>query len=370
MARGYSKGRGGFVGTLVSQRFIDRDPASVTRGGATIQAASSTDETVSTFTSSGTLTLECATTVIEYLIVAGGGGACGSGSQQHPGAGGGGGGGFLTKACYPVTGGTDLTITVGAGGTAETGNSCTGRGGDSSITGPGICNVTATGGGYGHRLANGGPGGSAGGGYNSGTNGNVGNTPPAPSAKGGPQGNNSLGRGGGGACTGTDGIGQAHKCSPHSPVAPEGAGPNPPLYSEVGDGGKGRQSPLTGTKFFAGGGGGGGYQNTPCGSPGRSGSGGAFNSCYTQPSCGPGGGRGGAFHGTIASVAGRANSGGGGGGGGGSGFLTGQPFAGSTGGSGFVKIKQPAICVPASASGIFDLTDQLEARAADTWPNS
>ena len=368
MARGYSKGRGGFVGTLVSQRFIDRDPASVTRGGATIQAASSTDETVSTFTSSGTLTLECATTVIEYLIVAGGGGACGSGSQQHPGAGGGGGGGFLTKACYPVTGGTDLTITVGAGGAASQGDSCAGRGGASSITGPGICNVTATGGGNGHRLAHGGPGGSAGGGYNSGTNGNVGNTPPAPSAKGGPQGNNSAGRGGGGACTGTDGIGQAFKCAPVSPVAPEGSAPGP--YSEEGDGGKGRQSPLTGTKFFAGGGGGGGYQNVPVGCTGRSGAGGSFGSCYTQPSCGPGGGRGGAFHGTIAAVAGRANSGGGAGGAGGSGFLTGQGFSGAAGGSGFVKIKQPAICIAASASGIFDLTDQLEARAADTWPNS
>ena len=368
MPRGYSKGRGGHIGSLVSQKFLDRDPASVTRGGATIQAASSVSETVSTFTSSGTLTLECATTVIEYLIVAGGGGSCGSSSQQHPGAGGGGGGGFLTKACYPVTGGTDLTITVGAGGTAETGNSCTGRGGDSSITGPGICNVTATGGGYGHRLANGGPGGSAGGGYNSGTNGNVGNTPPAPSAKGGPQGNNSAGRGGGGACTGTDGIGQAFKCAPVSPVAPEGPAPGP--YTEEGDGGKGRQSPLTGTKFFAGGGGGGGYQNVPVGCTGRSGAGGSFGSCYSQPACGPGGGRGGAFNGTIAAQAGRANSGGGAGGAGGSGFLTGQGFSGAAGGSGFVKIKQPAICIAASASGVFDLTDQLEARAADTWPNS
>lgn len=370
MARGYSKGRGGHIGTLVSQRFINADPASVTRGGATIQAAASEDEVVSTFTSSGTLSLACATTVIEYLIVAGGGGACGSGSQQHPGAGGGGGGGFLTKACFPVTGGTDLTVTIGAGGAHQQGDSCAGRGGDSSIAGPGICNVTATGGGNGHRLAHGGPGGSAGGGYNSGTNGEVGNTPPAPSAKGGPQGNNSVGRGGGGACTGTNGIGQAHKCAPVSPVAPEGTGPNAPLYSEVGDGGKGRQSPLTGTTFFAGGGGGGGYQNTSCGSPGRSGSGGAFGSCYTQPSCGPGGGRGGAYHGAVAAVAGAANKGGGGGGGGGSGFLTGQPFTGAVGGSGFVKIKQPAICTPASASGIFDLTDQLEARAGDTWPNS
>jgi len=370
MARGYSKGRGGFVGTLVSQRFINADPASITRGGATIQAASSVDETVSTFTSSGTLTLECATTVIEYLIVAGGGGSCCSSSQQHPGSGGGGGGGFLTKACYPVTGGTDLTITVGAGGSASTGDSCTGRGGASSVAGPGICNVEATGGGYGHRLAHGGPGGSAGGGYNSGTNGEVGNTPPAPSAKGGPQGNNSVGRGGGGACTGTNGIGQAHKCFPHSPIAPEGGGPNPGRYSESGDGGKGRASPLTGTTLYAGGGGGGGYQNTPCGGPGRCGAGGAFGSCYTQPACGPGAGRGGAYHGTIGAQAGAANKGGGAGGAGGSGFLTGQGFSGAAGGSGFVKIKQPAICIAASASGIFDLTDQLEARAADTWPNS
>ena len=39
MPRGYSKGRGGHIGSLVSQKFLDRDPASVTRGGATIQAA-------------------------------------------------------------------------------------------------------------------------------------------------------------------------------------------------------------------------------------------------------------------------------------------------------------------------------------------
>ena len=163
MARGYSKGRGGHIGTLVSQKFINADPASITRGGATIQAAASEDEVVSTFTSSGTLSLACATTVIEYLIVAGGGGACGSGSQQHPGSGGGGGGGLLTKACFPVTGGTDLTITIGAGGAHQQGDACAGRGGDSSITGPGICNVTATGGGNGMRLAHGGPGGSGGG---------------------------------------------------------------------------------------------------------------------------------------------------------------------------------------------------------------
>jgi hypothetical protein len=369
MAKGYSKGRGGFVGTLVSQKFINADPASITRGGATIQAASTSCAVTSTFTSSGTLSLACATTAIEYIIVAGGGGSCCSSSQQHPGAGGGGGGGFLTKACFPVTGGTDLTITIGAGGAASQGDSCTGRGGNSSIAGPGICDVVATGGGYGHRLAHGGPGGSAGGGYNGGTNGNVGNTPPAPSAKGGPQGNNSVGRGGGGACTGTNGIGQACKCSPESPAAPEGAGPNAPLYSETGDGGKGKASPLTGTVLFGGGGGGGGYQNTPCGSPGRSGAGGAFNSCYGQPACGPGGGRGGAYHGTIGAQAGAANKGGGAGGAGGSGFLTGQGFSGAAGGSGFVKILQPAICISASASGIFDLTDQLEARAGDTWPN-
>ena len=72
MARGYSKGRGGHIGNLVSQRFINADPATITRGGATIQAASSTCAVTSTFTSSGTLTLECATTIIEYLVVAGG----------------------------------------------------------------------------------------------------------------------------------------------------------------------------------------------------------------------------------------------------------------------------------------------------------
>ena len=65
MAKGYSKGRGGFVGTLVSQKFINADPASVTRGGATIQAAASEDEVVSTFTSS----LEITTTLNTLLSV-------------------------------------------------------------------------------------------------------------------------------------------------------------------------------------------------------------------------------------------------------------------------------------------------------------
>ena len=368
MAKGYSKGRGGFVGTLVSQKFINADPASVTRGGATIQAAASEDEVVSTFTSSGTLSLACATTIIEYLIVAGGGGACGSGSQQHPGGGGGGGGGFLTKACYPVTGGDDLTITIGAGGAHQQGDSCTGRGGNSTIVGDCMTNVVATGGGYGHRLAHGGPGGSAGGGYNGSCNGNVGNTPCAPSDFGGPQGNNSAGRGGGGACLGSCGIGQAQKGAPTPVTAPEGS-PAPHLYGQEGNGGKGKASPLTGTVLFAGGGGGGGYQNVPAGCTGRVGRGGQFGCVYTQPACGPGGGIGGGYHGTIASVAGVGGKGGGGGGGGGSGFLTSQPFAGTAGGAGFVKILQPAICVAASASGIFDLTDLIEARAGDTWPN-
>ena len=34
MPRGYSKGRGGHIGSLISQKFLDRDLTSITRGGA------------------------------------------------------------------------------------------------------------------------------------------------------------------------------------------------------------------------------------------------------------------------------------------------------------------------------------------------
>jgi hypothetical protein len=99
---------------------------------------------IHTFTASGTFTAEGAANV-EVLVVAGGGGGAGS----PWGGGGGGGGGVIHHPTYPVTAGA-ITVTVGAGGAANT------VGGD-SFFGP----MKAFGGGG--ACSNCGPGGSGGG---------------------------------------------------------------------------------------------------------------------------------------------------------------------------------------------------------------
>lgn len=209
--------------------------------------------TVISFTSSGTWTAPAGVNSVEYLVVAGGGGGQ-SGT-------GGGAGGFRTATGFPVTSGTNYTVTVGAGGAAGI------KGNDSVFS-----TITSVGGGGGNVEAG---GGSGGGGQRSS---DLGARTGKPGTVG--QGNNggdgmadnengSGGGGGGGAgAVGGNGSGQIG-----------------------GNGGVGTASSISGSSVtYAGGGGGGG---------GTGGSGGSG-----------GGGAGG----TNSATAGTANTGGGGGG--------------------------------------------------------
>ena len=106
-----------------------------------------------TFTETGTLTLESCqvTTASEILVVAGGGGGAGTNGN---GQGGGGAGGYRTATCVSITNGMSITIGAGgAGGAAPAKNP--GSVGNNSVFGP----VTSAGGGYGAANATGGNGG-------------------------------------------------------------------------------------------------------------------------------------------------------------------------------------------------------------------
>ena len=234
----------------------------------------------------------------KVLVVGGGGGG------QH--GGGGGAGGFVYDASQTLTAVT-YTITVGAGGAADS----TGvNGGDSSVSGSGFSTLTAVGGGHASGLGglsrNGGNGGSGGGGgfTDSGTS----------SGGTGSQGGNGAGNGGFGS-------------NPYPAGGGGGAGGNGTAAtdtSHAGNGGPGIADASVGGLLTAGnagvggfiaGGGAGGLTGSNGGTPGTAGSG--------------GGGSGAA--GASSPTAGAANTGGGGGSGGTSG-----PSA--AGGSGIVIV--------------------------------
>ena len=70
---------------------------------------------VHTFLSSGTFTSDATLTSVDYLVVAGAGGGGGGN-----GGGGGGAGGFKTGASFTIAASTAHTVTIGAGGAAQT----------------------------------------------------------------------------------------------------------------------------------------------------------------------------------------------------------------------------------------------------------
>ena len=137
------------------------------------------------FTSSGTFQkTNCTSTIPEVLVVAGGGGG-GTGGRS----GGGGAGGYRTATCLSIPNGC-LTVTVGAGGAAKTGNPNPGADGNPGSNST-FSSITSAGGGGGAGApfsctGNVGlPGGSGGGGGQSGAPavsgpkaGGSGNTPP------------------------------------------------------------------------------------------------------------------------------------------------------------------------------------------------
>jgi len=245
------------------------------------------------------------TVTADFLVIAGGG----SGGVGRGGGGAGGyrnsystessGGGASSETSLALNPGTTYTITVGAGGTAQTSEaSAVGyQGNNSSISGSDITDIVSIGGGAGggDGVAVGGDGGSGGGGgfltpYQAGGSGTANQgygggdgLYPAPQSTGG---------GGGGASqAGFDGT------------------------TSGGSGGDGLASSITGSSVTRGGGGGGGtYQNFS----GAGGAGGGGNGGRQSPVYHP-------FDGT-------ANTGGGGGG-----DYSNAP--GSTGGSGVVILR-------------------------------
>ena len=284
--------------------------AYITATGGTI--TTSGDYKIHTFTGDGTFNVTAignsagggATT--SYVVVAGGG----SGGTTNPGgpAGGGGAGGFREGAVpsdpyYPArsplaaTSGLTVsvapyTITVGAGGTANSspGRHYGGSGGTSTFS-----TISSAGGGGGGASCSsnpptaGRPGGSGGGGgFGPGPAavGGSGNTPPVSP----PQGNN----GGAGEDSGTVSGGGGGGAG--------GAGTTAVYPGTPGQGGNGIASSITGSPVTRAGGGGGGSESQPAG-PGGPGGGGAgrFHPSGPGPDAGStntGGGGGGAYCGT------------------------------------------------------------------------
>ena len=198
---------------------------------------------VETFTSSGTFTVPTGLSSVDVLVVAGGGGS----SYHHDG--GGGAGGLIYRPGMPITPGSPITVTVGAGST--------GHGGTAAANSV-FSTLTALGGGVG------GPGGQipaypggsgAGATYDPANNGSVG-TATQPGA-GGDSGTYGFGNNGGSGFytsppTGANGGGGGGA----------GAGGNNAGPNNSGNGGAGRAYSISGSSvYYSGGGCGGAHQN-------------------------------------------------------------------------------------------------------------
>ena len=126
----------------------------LTSDGTTWSSARSLIPTIQAFTSSGTFTIPASVTKVKVTVVGGGGG--GRSATNSTGQGGGGAGGAAIEVITGLTPGGTVTVTVGAGGAADTtggtssfGAYCSATGGLSpaSGTGPaGGAGGTATGG--------------------------------------------------------------------------------------------------------------------------------------------------------------------------------------------------------------------------------
>ena len=269
---------------------------------------------ITSFISTGSTTLSVPTgvTAMRVLVVAGGGAGgtrnSGTGGGGTDGGAGGGAGGMIDHPSFPVSPGTTISLSVGAGAAINNGGELYGSNGSNST----FDTLTAIGGG----------GGGAG--------------PGGPVADGRPGGSGG-GRGGGGSPSGPTGTGtqpsQPGDSGTYGYGFPGGPNPNSPPFTGAGGGGAGgagtgggggvvapggigRVSDITGTPtYYAGGGGGGGGGPTP------------------TPAANGGTGGGGAGN----SGTGSTNTGGGGGGGNGS--PVGGPGAGGAGGPGIIIVK-------------------------------
>ena len=275
---------------------------------------------------------------VDYLVVGGGG----SGGY-YGGGGGGGAGGMRFSFCNGCAStielkGGDTTITVGAGGAATIGGSPPSNadpGCDSVLPGDTVT-ITAAGGGNGAPTAPGVPnvgiaGGSGGGGkFSPGPNpapsrlGGAGNTPCAPAALGGPQGNPG-GQGQPVPSNFTSGGGGGH----YSAGSPNGTG------------GDGSANTITGSSVvYSGGGGGGKGFNGASRAAGAGGGGeGGINNYGGRPT-------------TVSAATPGADERGGGGGGSGNshGGGNGPNVVSGGGGTGVVVVRIPTACTPACAA--------------------
>lgn len=184
-------------GTVSTAKLVD--------GAVTKAKIASPIGTVNAFTSSGSYTVPANANLIQILAVGGGGGG-GSGNSGTTLAGGGGAGSLPVIRTVPVTPGTALTMTIGAGGAGGTGGGSGSAGGDTTVVGTGV-SVTVKGGFPGQGGASASPAGSVvgDGGYGpvpgglAGTNTQVGSPGHhSPWAAGGTDGSGALQAGGGG----------------------------------------------------------------------------------------------------------------------------------------------------------------------------
>ena len=245
---------------------------------------------VHTFTSSGTFSVSAVGSpdnTVEFLVLAGGGG----GGVNGSGPAGGGAGGYRTS--YGTSGGnssaesnaavsaTSYTVTVGAGGTANTGYPWApvagGKGNNSTFS-----TITSTGGGPGYSEYQANPyfDGGSGGGGNSG------------SAAAGGQPVSGQGTAGGGGYSSGQHTGNGGGGAGQAGFATSGG-----AGGTGGAGGAGLYSSITGSNIQRGGGGGGGSFRNPQETPGYGGAGGGGNGSYysnTNGTANTGGGGGGA----------------------------------------------------------------------------
>ena len=225
---------------------------------------------------------------VEYLIVAGGG----SGGTNHGGAGGA--GGYLAATGLELTGGNTYTVTVGAGGAANSGGTTQGAtGGDSILSGTGISTLTSDGGGGGGSVSipaiDGGSGGGSG--YNiagkgdatgvgTGNDGGTGNNGGPSYGAGGGGGAGAAGGNASSSASGAGGVGLANdiiETGTDVYYAGGGGGNGASGHgADGGNGGGGASGPTSGDSGVAGtantGGGGGAAYNNP-GTAGAGGSG-------------------------------------------------------------------------------------------------
>jgi hypothetical protein len=271
--------------------------------------------TVTSKTSSGSLTTQPGTAVVNVAIV--GGGAGGNSGNVSNGGGGGGGGGIINQEVI-VSGNTAYSLVIGGGGpggvhpTSPTANPPAYGAAGTDSTG-----FSLTGGGAPiHQFH-----------------------PPGPSERakgGGPSGSPQCSAAGTSSDRGGSGGGGAG-----------GVGGNSPSNAVGGVGGNGLLV-STNCTTYSGGGGGSGWEASAGQGSGAG---------------GPGGGGAGGTGTTNPGSAGSTNTGGGGGGGAGSCGISGTKSAGGNGGSGIAVVKELS-----KASGVWSMQSQFSAQSQGTWP--